>query len=284
MSLNPPSIVDESECQLRVMAAASGIRRHVDLLQWLQGDLQNFVPHDIMVAAWGDFQRGLTHFDIASPISEVRTAQAHAETLSPLLQRLFAHWSESGKLPCILELGASAFVADAATVNCAVGGALKRMRSSLVHGIKDERGRHDCLYVMFSATTTHQDSHRKAMSLFLPSIDAALRQVSHLPHQQDRRCWPAVIGAREGSINPIGTLATVIDNAANEDDKLLSPREQEIMEWVRKGKTNYEVGLILDISAFTVKNHLQRIYKKLGVFNRTQASTFAGKQAGNARK
>ena len=51
----------------------------------------------------------------------------------------------------------------------------------------------------------------------------------------------------------------------------LSQREIEIMEWVRIGKTNYEIGMILNISAFTVKNHLQRIFKKLDVTNRAQA-------------
>jgi DNA-binding CsgD family transcriptional regulator len=51
----------------------------------------------------------------------------------------------------------------------------------------------------------------------------------------------------------------------------LSAREVDIMEWVRKGKTNQEIGMILDISAFTVKNHVQRIFKKLDVVNRAQA-------------
>jgi DNA-binding CsgD family transcriptional regulator len=40
---------------------------------------------------------------------------------------------------------------------------------------------------------------------------------------------------------------------------------------VREGKSNFEVGCILGISAMTVKNHLQRIYKALGVSNRTHA-------------
>jgi DNA-binding CsgD family transcriptional regulator len=40
---------------------------------------------------------------------------------------------------------------------------------------------------------------------------------------------------------------------------------------VRNGKTNFEIGMILDISAFTVKNHLQRIFRKLDVVNRAQA-------------
>lgn len=43
------------------------------------------------------------------------------------------------------------------------------------------------------------------------------------------------------------------------------------MNWIRNGKTNSEVGQILDISIFTVKNHLQRIFKKLNVSNRAQA-------------
>jgi DNA-binding CsgD family transcriptional regulator len=47
--------------------------------------------------------------------------------------------------------------------------------------------------------------------------------------------------------------------------------KKNIMQWVRAGKTNAEIGMILDISAFTVKNHLQRIFKKLNVFNRAQA-------------
>jgi len=51
----------------------------------------------------------------------------------------------------------------------------------------------------------------------------------------------------------------------------LSAREHEILDWVRLGKTNEEIGRILDISAFTVKNHLQRIYRKMDVLNRAQA-------------
>jgi DNA-binding CsgD family transcriptional regulator len=53
----------------------------------------------------------------------------------------------------------------------------------------------------------------------------------------------------------------------------LSKREVEIMQWLKIGKTNREIGCILDISPCTVKNHLQRIFKKLTVFNRTHAVT-----------
>jgi DNA-binding NarL/FixJ family response regulator len=52
----------------------------------------------------------------------------------------------------------------------------------------------------------------------------------------------------------------------------LSPREAEILLWVAQGKTNYETGVILGISAATVKKHLEHIYEKLGVEGRNAAT------------
>lgn len=62
----------------------------------------------------------------------------------------------------------------------------------------------------------------------------------------------------------------------------MSHRELEVMDWVRKGKTNQEIGMILDISAFTVKNHLQRIFRKANVLNRAQAVAKLEASIGNA--
>jgi DNA-binding CsgD family transcriptional regulator len=52
---------------------------------------------------------------------------------------------------------------------------------------------------------------------------------------------------------------------------VLSLRERQIMAWVAQGKTNPEIGCILRISEFTVKNHLKSIFSKLDVTNRAQA-------------
>ena len=54
-------------------------------------------------------------------------------------------------------------------------------------------------------------------------------------------------------------------------DLPLSTREAEVLRWVAMGKTNPEISLILEISLFTVKNHLQRLFKKLDVTNPAQA-------------
>jgi DNA-binding CsgD family transcriptional regulator len=52
----------------------------------------------------------------------------------------------------------------------------------------------------------------------------------------------------------------------------LSPREQQVAEWIGEGKSNEEIAIILGISAHTVKNHLDKIFRKLGVENRCAAA------------
>lgn len=51
----------------------------------------------------------------------------------------------------------------------------------------------------------------------------------------------------------------------------LTPREAEVIAWVAQGKTNREVGIILEISTRTVQKHLERVFDKLGVETRTAA-------------
>jgi DNA-binding CsgD family transcriptional regulator len=52
----------------------------------------------------------------------------------------------------------------------------------------------------------------------------------------------------------------------------LSPRELQVLELVRSGRTNGEIADALQVSVHTVKFHLASIYRKLGVSNRTQAA------------
>lgn len=52
------------------------------------------------------------------------------------------------------------------------------------------------------------------------------------------------------------------------DWHLLTPRERQITLWISKGKSNPEIGLILDIRPRTVEKHVERILAKLGLENR----------------
>ncbi len=52
----------------------------------------------------------------------------------------------------------------------------------------------------------------------------------------------------------------------------LSTREIELLSWVAQGKSNKEIGIILNLSLHTVTKHLEHIYTKLGVNSRTGAA------------
>ena len=60
----------------------------------------------------------------------------------------------------------------------------------------------------------------------------------------------------------------------------LSFREAEVLYWAAQGKINYEIAMILNIAPGTVKIHLEKIYRKLGVENRMAAAMIAVKTIG----
>jgi DNA-binding NarL/FixJ family response regulator len=55
----------------------------------------------------------------------------------------------------------------------------------------------------------------------------------------------------------------------------LSPRELDVLRQIVSGRSNKEIAADLNISASTVKYHLENIFSKLGAKDRTQAATAA---------
>jgi DNA-binding NarL/FixJ family response regulator len=55
----------------------------------------------------------------------------------------------------------------------------------------------------------------------------------------------------------------------------LTTRESEVLSWLSKGKTNRDIAQILGLSPRTVDKHLEQVYAKLGVENRTAAAAIA---------
>jgi LuxR family quorum sensing-dependent transcriptional regulator len=56
---------------------------------------------------------------------------------------------------------------------------------------------------------------------------------------------------------------------------VLSAREIEVLGWVAKGKSAWEVGEILHITKRTVDEHVRTAVQKLGALNRTHAVAIA---------
>lgn len=59
------------------------------------------------------------------------------------------------------------------------------------------------------------------------------------------------------------------------EDEKLTRREIEVLRLLAEGLFNKEIAYKLSISEKTVKNHVSNIFKKIGVFDRTQAAVYA---------
>ena len=44
---------DHLQRYFRIIQEGVAVRRHFDLLKWLQGEMQHYLPHEIMLVAWG---------------------------------------------------------------------------------------------------------------------------------------------------------------------------------------------------------------------------------------
>jgi DNA-binding NarL/FixJ family response regulator len=64
--------------------------------------------------------------------------------------------------------------------------------------------------------------------------------------------------------------ASDADGAAPPGPDVLTPREAEVMELLRSGRSNAEIAQALHVSIETVRTHARRIYRKLGVKTRRE--------------
>jgi DNA-binding CsgD family transcriptional regulator len=65
------------------------------------------------------------------------------------------------------------------------------------------------------------------------------------------------------------------DKALLQRAHALTSREAEVLLWISRGKSNRDIGQILDISPRTVNKHLEQVFVKLGVENRAAAAAVA---------
>lgn len=138
------------------------------------------------------------------------------------------------------------------------------------HGLLDISG---SFFSYFSFARVHQsvlEKYEEYLNFLVPHLHIVLVQQLFYPRVHHGLCL------RDSNVS------------SNYDDANkvcvqygLTQREKQVIAWVCAGKTNWEISRIINISENTVKNHVQNIYKKLGVTNRTQA---AGRVASRAQE
>ena len=107
--------------------------------------------------------------------------------------------------------------------------------------------------------------------------DCVARPVSEIsPHMAD-----GVVAYSMGlSATREMLIKLVIDDGPSREDLLqnafnLTAREAEVLYWLTLGKTNRDISAILTLSARTVNKHLEQVFQKMGVDNRTSAAVLA---------
>lgn len=109
---------------------------------------------------------------------------------------------------------------------------------------------------------------------------AATAVVNYISKSSFREIPGAIRDAyeRRSAIHP--TAAAALRNEflrlkGEEDQKLLSPAEKEILQLIHEGQTQSQIEQNLHIAKRTIKNHINRILKKMGVKTSKEAAAKA---------
>jgi transcriptional regulator EpsA len=252
MSLYTPRTESDPVQFLKIAGQGASLSSHEELWRWLQGDVQQWLMHDAMLIGSGDFRSGDLQYDIVSSLPGMRSHDWTVAGIAPLVGYFRDCWAAAQHQPTQLDASVCADLVRGAGEGAAPD-SIRTMKTALVHGIKRTRHGAERIFVALSRETEVPAGAGTALKLLLPFIDTALRQMPPAP-VRTAPCSRVNIHHR---------------NAARVS--MLSERERQIMVWVAMGKTNPEIGMILDISEFTVKNHMKSIFSKLDVTNRAQA-------------
>lgn len=210
---------------------------------WAQGALQGFVPHEALWCAWGDVEAMRLKVNMfARGVINPRVESQMTNPTDGVLPRLVDDWLRSGRAPRLLsseggeQTGRRQLIGD-----------LKRCGFDHVaaHGVREVQGEYGSFFVFAGLERLPDQRTAYLLELLMPHMHLAL----HRMRQRE---------ADESStdMSPV---------------TILSKREIQVLHWVRHGKTNFEISQILGISPPTVKNHVQKIMRKLNVNNRAQA-------------
>lgn len=251
--MQQPAIAPEhSECLLRIIEGAAQVRRRYQFFLWLQADMQRLMPHKLAICgAWDRMQRDLVFEPLHSVPVPAEVLASLSDSRVGLTQQLVSGWLDMRQQPLLIDL--EALARHDPTAQGLLQAGYTRL---LVHGCS-RPGRPnevESFFVFGAPEAAVGESAAHALGALLPYLHATYVRV----HSQERELG--------GGASAISTYA-----GAPSRGVVITEREREILRWVREGMSNQQIGEALSISALTVKNHVQKILRKLGAANRAQA-------------
>ena len=233
----------ELESLLLNIDASMRVHSRHQLFGWTQGMLQSLVKHEVLVCALRGPRPSAYQVDcFASPwIDPEKVAEAFRRDAA-LAAHLVSDWVEAEYHPVVYGAGGGSLARGAFAAELQRLGA----ESVTAHGTYDALGKPVSLFVLAAQPDESSRGQLLLLELIVPYLHLAwMRSQLRGPLEES--------GASAQSVDP------------------LTAREKEILRWIHLGKSNFEIGTILGISPLTVKNHVQKILRKLNVQNRTHA-------------
>lgn len=242
---------DPVEAIVRAAESALNVRRRYQFFVWTQSYLSRLIPHQLAVC--GSYDRGAREllFDVFNSFSlEPALMDALSDTRSLLMRHLQACWLDARCRPTVVTTADLSF-ASLGTVRDAL--LAVQFEKILVHGVsRPQRPQEIESFFVFAARDGDAlAAHTARLELLIPHVHGAWQRVQAVERD---------VGAGGGATPP---QAIKIGG--------VTQREREILTWLREGKSNQQIADQLGISALTVKNHVQKILRKLGAANRAQA-------------
>lgn len=245
---------EQSECLLRIIEAAPQVRRRHQFFMWSQGDLQRWLPHKLSVC--GNYDRELRDviFDIFNSIPvPASVLDEFKDSRSAVVGVAMATWRKTRQQPMLIQ------IADCANGH-PVWDHLQHLgfHQLLVHGVT-RPGRPDeieSFFVFAQPGGAYPDESLQALEMLLSCLHLTYQRVCVIERQ--------MVPVRAPTMQQV--LASPYQRMSP-----ITEREREILLWVRDGLSNQQISEKLGISALTVKNHVQKILRKLGAANRAQA-------------
>jgi transcriptional regulator EpsA len=232
----------EIERLLITIESSQQVHRRHQYFLWSQGALQSFLPHDVLVFGHGEYGTPNFRCEVLARNNPWEDMALQSE-LNCLVQMMVNSWQSSGHLPRLF----TPAVEEGNPGGCAISHALKRLGlgHALAHGAKEFPGDCSGFFVFMRMAEAPGRRHAYFAEMLMPYLHTTLHRMLQMEKEMPQR-------------NPRSALT-------------LSTREAQVISLVRDGNTNQQIGLVLGLSPLTVKNHVQKVLRKLKVANRAEA-------------
>lgn len=241
----------EAEDQDHLVSVINSSLRVVNMhhfFSWSQGAIQLLLPHEILVcgfAAGAGLPMRFTRFSSSRYFDDARFLEV-CHPVEGLLPRMIAHSNKTGHA-CMLGTGAPKRYCDETLLPL-----LERseLRSAAADGQRGLDGRLKS-YFCFSRVEVPLGSRVEyLLQLLVPFLHTTFSRV--LSNEEP-----------DASMDGLKNVPAV------------TAREAQILSYIKLGKTNQQIAETLALSPLTVKNHVQKILRKLNASNRGHAVAIA---------